>query len=1114
MKKFIFVVLFTISLLPGFAAHIKGGFFTYQYLGPGILNPTYQRYKITLIVYMDRNPSAGQLTNPINFSIFRPGSSTLFANPVVTLNFSDTFSIYKTTDDPCITGDQRDHYYTIVKYELDNYELPPSTVGYTIAYQRCCRIPGMENIQNSGAVGNTYAITIPGTNSLVPNANQNSSPIFPINDTAVVCGGNYFTYPFSATDKDLTDVLTYSLCSAYTGGTSAAPTPNPSEAPPFQLVSYNPTFSGSLPMGASVTINPVTGLISGIAPVPNASGEFVVTVCVTETRSGVYVGETRKELHIKVKDCTPVTAKLAPKGVTCDGFTVNFSNSTTNLPGTLYAWDFGEPSSGSTNTSFLETPVHVYKDTGLYKVKLTVTLGGVCSSTDTLMVRVYPGFFPDFTTVGPLCKGAPVSFTDATTSLYGTPTGWRWDFGNTMSTDDSSRLKNPFYSYTTPGTYNIRLIVGNTFGCIDTIIKPVIIADNPVLTMVSKDTSYCGLDTLQLSANGTGNFSWTPGSNIINGNTSIPLVFPTIPTLYRVTLNQAGCVSNDSVRVTPKNDLTNSIAASTLDICEDDTLTLTGNSNYTSNVSWSWSPSVLVQDPLQKVTKAFPNTTTTYILTTRLGKNCVATTTRIITVKPLAIANAGPDKAICVGQTSTQLTASGGNTYQWIPATGLSNPNIANPIATPAATTIYKVLVGVTGCVKTKSDSMEVLVRALPLITLTNDTLICTIDTLQLNASGNGNFVWSPDNTISSLTIPNPKVSPDVPVKYFATLTDPFGCINVDSVFVDVKAFVTINAGNDTTICRTDGMVINTISDALNFRWTPATGLNSTTVKQPLATPLAATTTYTVVGNIGKCQSQDQITISTVPYPQPKINSDTLICFGDSAPLSASGGNSYTWSPSTYLTSTNIANPISVRPASDIRYTVSVTENLGCPKPVTANVWVRVYPIVIADAGPSDTSVVIGQPLILNGAGGDKYAWSPATWLSNPAIFNPTALPENDIVYSLLVSNAAGCKGTDSIRIKVFKLPPSFYVPSGFSPNRDGNNDVIRPILIGMRSLRLFRVYNRWGQLLFSTSEKNRGWDGTLKGNPQDPGTYVWMAEGETYSGQVIKKQGTVILLR
>ncbi|MBC7888838.1 MAG: gliding motility-associated C-terminal domain-containing protein [Ferruginibacter sp.] len=1112
MKKFLFTIFFSIVLFNAFSAHIKGGFFTYEYLGPGIINPANLRYRITLTVYMSCFPSAGQLTNPINLTIFQGTATNVFANPSV--NITSQYNLSKSTDEPCISLDQRGCYYTIVVYELNNYELPVSAAGYTVSYQRCCRIAGMENVLNSGSVGNTYSIKIPGTNSTVPNANRNTSPNFPVNDTAVVCGGSYFTYPISATDKD-GDVLTYSLCSAYEGGSTAEAAPNPATSPPYSTLNYTSPFFATQPLGVGVTINSTTGLISGIAPIPKTfGGEFVVTVCVSEFRNGVFLGETRKELHIQVKDCTPVVAKLAPKGVTCDGFTVNFSNATTNPSGTTYTWDFGEPASGVNNSSALPDPVHVYSDTGIYIAKLTVSIGGLCTSSDSLIVRVYPGFFPDFNTIGPLCKGVPVSFADNTTTQYGVPTGWRWDFGNPIVTNDSSRSQNPGYTYSIPGTYNVQLIAGNTFGCVDTITKPVIIADNPVLTLISKDTSYCGADTLLLSAAGQGNFNWTPGPNIMNANTATPLVYPTVPTLYRVTLSQAGCISSDSVRVTPKNDLTNSITASATAICEDDTLTLTGNSNYSNNVSWSWGPATMVNDPAVKVTKAFPNTSVTFVLTTRLGRNCVATTTRNITVKPLALADAGPDQSICIGQTTARLSAGGGNTYQWLPVTGLSNPNISNPVASPASTTVYKVLVGVTGCIKTRIDSMQVLVRALPPITLTNDTLICSIDTLQLNAAGTGNFLWSPNVNISNLVITNPLVSPDLPTKYFTTLTDPFGCINRDSVFVDVKPFVTVSAGNDTTICRTDGIILNTTSDALSYNWTPATWLGSATDKRPLATPLDPVITYTVTGNIGKCQSIDQVTVRTVPYPVAHAGIDTIVCFGDSAPLNASGGSIYSWSPSIFLTATNIPNPVSIRPTTDTRYLVSVSDVLGCPKPVNASVWVRVYPIVNADAGPLDTSVVIGQPLLLNGNGGDNYLWSPSRWLNNPNIFNPLGFPEDNIVYKLSVSTAAGCRGTDSIRVKVFKVPPSFYVPGAFSPNNDRNNDLIRPILLGMRSLRFFRVYNRWGQLLFATSEKGKGWDGTFKGNPQDPGTYVWMTEGETYTGQVIKKQGTVVLLR
>jgi PKD repeat protein len=270
----------------------------------------------------------------------------------------------------------------------------------------------MQNVNNSESVGNTYSISIPGTSSIVPNANKNSSPNFPINDTGVVCGNSYFEYPFSATDKD-GDKLTYSLCSAFIGGGSTQPSPNPAAAPPYAEVYYTSPYSGSRPMGPNVTINPLTGLISGIAPLANTTGgEFVITVCVTETRGGKYVSETRKELHIQVKDCAPVVAKLAPKPVTCDGFNVNFSNSVFNPFGTLYNWDFGNPLSGSDNNSALSNPVHIFSDTGVYKVKLNISLGGFCANSDSIIVRVYPGFFPDFKADGPYCKGIPFKFSD------------------------------------------------------------------------------------------------------------------------------------------------------------------------------------------------------------------------------------------------------------------------------------------------------------------------------------------------------------------------------------------------------------------------------------------------------------------------------------------------------------------------------------------------------------------------------------------------------------------------------------------------------------------------------------------------------------------------------
>jgi gliding motility-associated-like protein len=1110
MKKFVFSILLFTLLSNAFAAHIKGGFITYKYIGPGSAANTL-RYKITLTVYMVCNPSAGQLTNPINITVFSGNGPTIYEN--VSASITNQYNLGKVYDEPCITDDQRGCYYTIVVYELNNYDLPISPNGYTISYQRCCRINSMDNVQNSEQVGNTYTTKIPGTSSTIPDANKNSSPDFSINDTAVVCGGSFFSLSLAATDLD-GDSLSYSLCAAYDGGTPTNPVPDPAEPPGYNTVGYESPYSGFQPMGESVKIDARTGLLSGVAPQIAFTGEYVVTVCVAEYRKGVFLGESRKELHIRVRDCVPLKALLNPKPVTCDGFNITFSNDIDNPSGTNYEWNFGDTASGAANTSSAAIPTHIYTDTGVYTVKLRVSLAGLCADSTTTIVKVYPGFFPGFIINPPYCRNTPVQFVDTTKSKYGIPTGWRWNFGDTTS-NDSSVLKIANYAYKDAGTYNITLIVGNTFGCVDTVTSQVTIAENPLLSVLPKDTSYCSLDTLTLTATGTGNFQWTPAVNIIGANTSTPKVYPSATTKYFVALTSNGCTNRDSVTLRPVNNVTNSISTTSNNVCEGDTITLNGSSNYSTNIRWQWNPAAAVLTPTTQSTQAIVTANGQFILTTRWGNNCLVSDTQNITVKPLAIANAGRDTFICKGQTNVQLQASGGISYQWTPATGLNNSNTANPVASPGSTTSYIVAVAVAGCAATKKDTVVVTVRDLPATNLTNDTLICSIDTMQLRTNAAGSFVWSPNYNISSLTSSNPFISPDVPTRYFVSLTDPFGCINTDSVFVDVKLFVTINAGTDTTICRTDGVKLNTTSDALTYQWSPSTYLDNANAKQPVAIPTVPEITYTVVGNIGKCQSRDVITIKTVPYPVPDAGADVRVCYGVSTQLSASGGRNYSWSPAVFLNNPAVANPTVVNPTVTTTYRVSVTDIQGCPKPVIDSVVVFVRNPVQASIGLNDTSIVIGETLQMNGSGGEVYSWNPTTWLSNGSIANPLAVPEDDIEYRLTVTTVPeGCIGFDTLKVKVFKVPPSFYVPTAFSPNGDGRNEVLRPIALGMRSVKYFRVFNRAGVLIFATTEKNKGWDGTYKGNPQDPGTYVWAAEGETYKGELIIRKGTAVLIK
>jgi gliding motility-associated-like protein len=368
---------------------------------------------------------------------------------------------------------------------------------------------------------------------------------------------------------------------------------------------------------------------------------------------------------------------------------------------------------------------------------------------------------------------------------------------------------------------------------------------------------------------------------------------------------------------------------------------------------------------------------------------------------------------------------------------------------------------------------------------------------------------------INNLNISNPLVSPDVTTTYHVQLTDPYGCIGNDSVKVSVVSRVNQFAPNDSTICKTDAIVLRLVSDAVNYKWTeiPAgNSLNNAFIKNPIATPLTDTR-YHVVGNIGKCIAQSDVLIKVAPYPNANAGADATICFGKSAQLIATGGSSYSWSPAAFLNNRLIYNPVAVAPTANIKYIVTVTDTLGCPKPVKDTVVVFVARIK-ADAGPSDTSVVLNQPLLLQATGSNHYLWSPAQWLTNPGIANPVSLPQSDIRYYVTVSNDAGCFDIDSINVHLFKLDAGIYVPTGFTPNGDGSNDYFHPIIIGMKSLDLFRVYNRWGQLMYSGNDAQKGWDGTFGGKGQDPATYVWYAEGTDYKNNKIRKKGYVVLIR
>lgn len=521
-------------------------------------------------------------------------------------------------------------------------------------------------------------------------------------------------------------------------------------------------------------------------------------------------------------------------------------------------------------------------------------------------------------------------------------------------------------------------------------------------------------------------------------------------------------------------------------------------------------------------------------LTVKTSTGCTDDTTQVVRVYPLLTTGfkvAGSCLAAPFTFTDTSFTTSSGNIInrKWdfgepsLTTDTISNVNPAT-YSYPSTGTknVSLIIINSVGC--TDTSRRDVIVTTKPLINPSpRDTLICFLDTVTINTNTGipGIFSWSPNYMINSLTAVNPRVSPDVDTKYYVSFDNGAGCSNTDSVMVRVKTQADINIYNtDSSFCKGDSVQIFSSFTGTSFAWSPTSGLNPTNVGNPKASP-ANITQYIVTALLGSCPpARDSVTLKPVPPPQAAIinhtGSDTNVCKNATIQLIATGGSSYTWSPSAEVVPNN-NDTVTVTPTSTQTYTVTVSDTLGCNKTSQAGYTVNVSQGITAFAG-NDTIVLPNQVFQLHGTGGDNYSWLPPVYLSDPNIADPSlSLPESvdSIMYYLFVSDIAGCTDKDSILIHVFKGKPDILVPTAFNPNAiDPRNRSIKPLCFGIRQLNYFRVFDRLGNMVYETNTCNMGWDGTYKGSRSPMGTYLFITEGTDISGKLIRKQGYFVLLK
>jgi len=664
-------------------------------------------------------------------------------------------------------------------------------------------------------------------------------------------------------------------------------------------------------------------------------------------------------------------------------------------------WDFGDG-----DTSTLQNPTHYYGVPGSYDVMLVVTNQQGC--TDTIVkpeyITVDQGPVADFTSSdSDVCIPEMVYFTDASVS-DSTIASWQWDFGD----GNSSTLQNPYNSYTQVDTFDITLMIETVAGCRDTAVKP-IITHGPPVADAGPAAAICSGDSAQLFGSGTGSYAWTPAAAMTDSTISNPVVFPDTTTTYYLTVtNNLGCTALDSVVITvhPLPVINNPDAV----ICVGDSVQFAAS----GGVTYTWSPDSSLNNGSISNPVATPSATTLYSVTVTDANGCVNTANTTVVVHPLPVVTTNATNTVlCAGQ-SAQLNATGGVIYSWSPATGLDNPNIPNPTATPpvGGQTYVVTVTDSNGCVNT--DTISVFSFPLPVYTISGNVTICAGDTASLGVFGGNYYDWFPATGLSCTNCNSPEAFPDTTTMYYVSVSHTLGCSVLDSILVTVNPLPIVTVTNDATTCATSPVHLNATGGE-TYSWSPASFLNNPNIPNPTAMP-AIPMDYTVlVTDANGCQNTATTHINVYPLPIPSVSSDKSICIGGSAQLLAAGGTSYVWSPDSSLSCGNCPDPVA-SPLETTTYQVNIINNFGCY--ITRYITVTVHPLPVI-AITNDTFVCSGSSVQLNVTGGVNYSWSPSAGLNNPNIPNPLATPASNTSYSVMVTSAFGCVDYDTVNVEV-----------------------------------------------------------------------------------------------
>ncbi len=798
-------------------------------------------------------------------------------------------------------------------------------------------------------------------------------------------------------------------------------------------------------------------------------------------------------------------------GVCLPGSTVftNTSDAATGFAPYKYSWDFGEPTSGLNNSATTTDGTHTYtppKPSAGYTVKLTATNRFGCSADVSQNVNtVYEKPTAIITPVtNNICFGDSTVFTDASTAANGQKiVKWNWDFADAPT----DTVQNPKHKFSAVNAYTVKLSVITDQGCKADTFTVVKISPIPVAGF-----------RLPSSCLGGGNVTFTDTSTITDAS-----LMP-----FKFAWNFGDAASNANNVSADQNAQHDYTAAGVGSYTVAETVSASNGCKATSTRIFEIAGS-----------KPIPSFE---IVGTSICSNLpiqIKDTSRIAlgTIKKVEIVwdVVGKPTVVEVDSVSPSNGATGKFKIYTHKYPELSaDKSYTIKLTAYSGTTCFDVY------------SQTITVHGTPVVTFANQVFICANasprDFIPAKETSGlaGAFTYSGAG-VSGVSF-NPKKAAVGKDSITAIYTTTDGC--KDTAYSVIQVMDTIGVTlNPRTInmCKKDSIQLTPISKAGEYAWSETDVPNNTFVngitntKSVWVKPTGNITQYVVVANASNCPTTDTVTIYAARYPSVIItsprNKETTICYGADTKLTVNTiSPNITWTPVDSISGSNTLKSIVVNPRDTTKFVVTVSDNSYCTKSVSDTVTVNVLPnfaIGIHVGSDTSTRLTPGDSLIMLAYVTDTaykahldYSWFPITYLNDPDTSRPILLPvlplpnPTKTTYTVTATNAAKCKAKASIDIDFYRTQPDILVPTAFSPNGDGKNDKLIPFPIGITHFGFFRVFNRSGQLVFSTNQIGVGWDGTIQGQPADPGTYIWMTDGVDYKGKAHPHGGSVVLLR